>query len=565
MVLFDFFRSFLPLHNPIGFGASDFVELALVALLVALVLARGALEPAARRFAQRTGWCMLLLFALPIALRLALLPHFPVPVPGGADDYSYLLLADTLRHFRLTNPAHPVHQFFETVFVLQRPTYSSIYSPGQGFVLALGWDLFGHPWAGVVLGAGAFCALSYWMLRGWVAPGWALAGGLLAVAEFGPLNEWMNIYWGGAVSAAAGCLVFGALPRLRGAATRRNAALLGVGLGIHLLTRPFESIFLWIAAAAFLLPEWRRLARLAPIAALAVLPALALMLFHAHAVTGSWTTIPYAESRYQYGVPTTFTFQPVPVPHNQLTTQQRLTYEGQAAVHGDERDTVGRFADRWATRLRFYRFFLLAPLYLALPFFLLRLREPRFVWVAATILLFTLGTTFYPYFFPQYVAAIACLLLLAAIAGLERLSRISPEGARVLLCLAAAHFLFFYGIHAMGNDRVFLSMARFESWDFVNFGDPEGRAAVNRQLAEIPGKKLVFVRYGPEHQFHEWLHNAAEIDRAPVVMALDLGSDNEMLRKYYPDRSVWLLEPDAKPVRLAPYKDSDDSPFMDVK
>jgi hypothetical protein len=565
MVLFDFFRSFLPLHNPIGFGASDFVELALVALLVALVLARGALEPAARRFAQRTGWCMLLLFALPIALRLALLPHFPVPVPGGADDYSYLLLADTLRHFRLTNPAHPVHQFFETVFVLQRPTYSSIYSPGQGFVLALGWDLFGHPWAGVVLGAGAFCALSYWMLRGWVAPGWALAGGLLAVAEFGPLNEWMNIYWGGAVSAAAGCLVFGALPRLRGAATRRNAALLGVGLGIHLLTRPFESIFLWIAAAAFLLPEWRRLARLAPIAALAVLPALALMLFHAHAVTGSWTTIPYAESRYQYGVPTTFTFQPVPVPHNQLTTQQRLTYEGQAAVHGDEPDTVGRFASRWATRLRFYRFFLLAPLYLALPFFLLRLREPRFVWVAATILLFTLGTTFYPYFFPQYVAAIACLLLLAAIAGLERLSRISPEGARVLLCLAAAHFLFFYGIHAMGNDRVFLSMARFESWDFVNFGDPEGRAAVNRQLAEIPGKKLVFVRYGPEHQFHEWLHNAAEIDRAPVVMALDLGSDNEMLRKYYPDRSVWLLEPDAKPVRLAPYKDSDDSPFMDVK
>ena len=488
-----------------------------------------------------------------------------MPVPGGADDYSYLLLADTLRHFRLTNPAHPVHQFFETVFVLQRPTYSSIYSPGQGFVLALGWDLFGHPWAGVVLGAGAFCALSYWMLRGWVAPGWALAGGLLAVAEFGPLNEWMNIYWGGAVSAAAGCLVFGALPRLRGAATRRNAALLGVGLGIHLLTRPFESIFLWIAAAAFLLPEWRRLARLAPIAALAVLPALALMLFHAHAVTGSWTTIPYAESRYQYGVPTTFTFQPVPVPHNQLTTQQRLTYEGQAAVHGDERDTVGRFADRWATRLRFYRFFLLAPLYLALPFFLLRLREPRFVWVAATILLFTLGTTFYPYFFPQYVAAIACLLLLAAIAGLERLSRISPEGARVLLCLAAAHFLFFYGIHAMGNDRVFLSIARFESWDFVNFGDPEGRAAVNRQLAEIPGKKLVFVRYGPEHQFHEWLHNAAEIDRAPVVMALDLGSDNEMLRKYYPDRSVWLLEPDAKPVRLAPYKDSDDSPFMDVK
>jgi 4-amino-4-deoxy-L-arabinose transferase-like glycosyltransferase len=350
---------------------------------------------------------------------------------------------------------------------------------------------------------------------------------------------------------------------LRNEANRRNAMLLGVGLSIHMLTRPFESIFLWIAAAAFLLPEWRRFAKLAPIAALAVLPAIALTLFHAHAVTGSWTTIPYAESRYEYGVPTSFTFQPSPVPHHELTTEQRLTYEGQTAVHADEAETP--FLDRWASRLRFYRFFLLAPLYLALPFFALRLRERRFMWLAATVLLFTLGTAFYPYFFPQYVAATAGLLVLAAIAGLERLSRISPGAARGLLYLAGAHFLFFYGLHAMGNDRIFVSMRHFESWDYVNFGDPEERVAIDRRLAQIPGNKLVFVRYGPQHQFHEWIHNAADIDRAPVVMALDLGWDNARLRQYYPGRSVWLLEPDAKPVRLKPYNDSDDSPFMDVE
>jgi hypothetical protein len=561
MFLFDFFRSFLPLHNPLGFGASDFVEFALVALVVGLVLARGALEPAARRFAERTGWCMLLLFALPIVLRLALLPHFPIPTPGGADDYSYILLADTLRHFRLANATHPMHQFFETVFVLQQPTYSSIYSPGQGVVLAIGWGLLGHPWAGVALGVGAFCALCYWMLRGWTTPGWALVGGLLAVAEFGPLNEWMNIYWGGAVSAAAGCLVFGSLPRLRSAPVRRDAVLLGVGLGIHMLTRPFESIFLWIAAAAFLLPDWRKLAKLAPEVAMVLLPAVALTLVHAHAVTGSWTTIPYAASRYQYGVPTTFTFQPAAVAHNELTTQQRLTYLGQAEVH----DTAGSFVDRWTTRLRFYRFFLLAPLYLALPFFAMRLRKRRFLWLAATVLLFTLGTTFYPYFFPQYVAATACLLLLAALVGLERLSRLTPEGARVLLYLAGAHFLFFYGLHAMGNDRIYIAMRHFESWDYVNFDDPEGRLAIDRRLEEIPGKKLVFVRYDQHHQFHEWIHNAADIDRATVVMALDRISENAKLREYYQDRSAWLLEPDAKPPRLTPYKETDDSPFMDVR
>jgi len=175
------------------------------------------------------------------------------------------------------------------------------------------------------------------------------------------------------------------------------------------------------------------------------------------------------------------------------------------------------------------------------------------------------GTSVYPYFFPQYVAATACLLLLAALAGLERLSRLSPDAARALLFLAGAHFLFFYGSHAMDNDRVLVALSHFESWDFINFGDPEERGAIDHRLADIPGKKLVFVRYAPRHMFHEWIHNAAEIDRAPVVMALDLGSENGKLRQYYPDRSVWLLEPDARPMRLSPYKPADDSPFMDVK
>jgi hypothetical protein len=553
MFLFDFFRSFLPLHNPIGFGASDFLELALVLAVVLLIVARAGLETVARRFAERTGWCMLLLFVLPIALRLAILAKFPAPTPGGSDDYSYLLLADTLRHFRLANAVHPMHRFFETVFVLQEPAYASIYSPGIGLVLAFGWTIFGHPWAGILLAMGAFCALCYWMLRGWMAPGWAFIGGLLAVCEFGPLNEWTNIYWGGTVSAAAGCLVFGALARIRQKPGKRYAVLLGIGLGLHLLTRPYESIFLWISAAVYVFPQWRKLIRLTPAAGLAVLPAVALTLLQAHAVTGSWTTIPYAESRYEYGVPTTFTWQANPVPHRQLTEQQRLTAEGQAAAHGDEPESLGRYAERWTGRIRFYRFFFLASLYIALPFFCLRLRERRFVWLAGTVLLFSLGTNFYPYFFPQYLASLSCLFVLAALAGLERLSRWSAEAARWILLLAGAHFLFWYGVHAFANENVFRAMRPYETWDFVNFGDPEGRAAIDRQLAEIPGKKLVFVRYGPMHLYHEWIHNAADIDRSAVVMALDLGPENPKLERYYPDRSVWLLEPDAKPVRLTPY------------
>src|ERR1700722_18595937 len=274
-------RSFLPIDNPLGFGAADFLELAIAALLVFFaLLSRPWIEPYARRLAPQTVWCMLLLAALPVPLRLLLLPNHPVPTPDVYDEFGHLLVADTLRPFRLANPPHSLPQFFETFFVLQRPTYSSIYPIGQGILLALGWTLLGTPWAGAVLSTAAFCALCYWMLRAWTTPLWSLMGGLLAVIEFGPLNQWMNSYWGGALTAVAGCLVFGALPRLKTAPRERDAILLGLGLAIHLLTRPYESIFLFFAVALYFLPlarapqALRALAKAAPAALLIVAAAL---------------------------------------------------------------------------------------------------------------------------------------------------------------------------------------------------------------------------------------------------------------------------------------------------
>lgn len=545
MFLFDFFRSFLPLHNPIGFGASDFIELALAALLVLLTLARAEAEPLIHRLATRTAWCMAVLAALPVLLRLGLLAHAPAPAPAGSDDFSYWLLADTLRHFRLANPAHPMRQFFETVFVLQEPSYSSIFPLGQGLALAAGWLLFGHPWAGVLLSVAALCALVYWMLRAWTTPGWAVIGGLLAAMQFGVLSYWVNTYWGGAVSAIAGCLTFGALPRLRGGGRARDGAALGIGLGLQLLTRPFEFGVMVVCAAAYLAMnrQWRIPWRAA---ALAFLPAVGLMALQNHAVTGSWTTLPYQLSRYQYGVPTTFTFQPNPAPHRALTPAQQLDYQAQSAVH----DGPG-FWDRLVDRTGFYRFFFLAPLYLALPVFLLRLRERKFQWVAATLVVFALVDNFYPYFYPHYIAALACLFLLSAVAALERLSAWSPLAARLIVLLCAAHFIFWYGIHAMRDDNVRLAMAKYETWDYLNQGDPDGRMAIDGQLNQMPGNQLVFVRYSPQHGFHEWLRNGADIDAQRIVWALDLGAEEDQkLLQYYPDRRVWVLLADAKPPRL---------------
>ena len=73
------------------------------------------------------------------------------------------------------------------------------------------------------------------------------------------------------------------------------------------------------------------------------------------------------------------------------------------------------------------------------------------------------------------------------------------------------------------------------------------------------------MRYFSTHGYQEWIRNDADIDRARVVWALELNPDeNAKLKSYYPDRKVWLMEPDAQPPKLVPYPVSN-SPFLPVE
>ena len=511
---------------------------------------------------------MALLFVLPIALRLLLLPNHPAPTPDIYDEFSHLLVADTLLHLRLANAPHPLHQFFETFFVLQQPTYSSIYSLGQGIILALGRVISNSAWAGVLISVGLFCSLCYWMLRAWVSPAWALAGGLLAVIEFGPLSLWANCYWGGALAAAAGCLVFGALPRLLERWRKRDAALLGLGAGIHCITRQFESTLLLLCIVLFFLlllhrrDKLLRVLKSAPFAFAAALPFFVLILLQNKAVTHNWFELPEQLSQYQYGVPTSLTFQPVPVPHVPLTPQQALEYKLQTLGHGLEPDSLTRFLLRLEFRVRYYRFFFLPALYIALVAFLFTLRDWRSRYVAGALAIFALGTNLFPYLLPHYLAAVTCLFVLAAILGLERLSRVQigkfrvgAESVKIIALLCSAQFFLWYGAHLFEKTGVARALEPYETWDAINHGDPHGRMEVDRQLAAIPGKLLVFVQYAPNHIFqNEWVWNAADIDASRIIWARDLGpAENAKLIAYYPDRAFWLLQPDVKPPKLERY------------
>ncbi len=186
------------------------------------------------------------------------------------------------------------------------------------------------------------------------------------------------------------------------------------------------------------------------------------------------------------------------------------------------------------------------------------MREFRFAWVALTLALFALGVNFFPAFQFHYEAAVTCLFVLVSVTGLAQIGK-WPAGAgaaRILLLLCFAHFALWYSVHVFDDSEISTAMRSHETWDAINHENPGRRIFVSHELAKVPGKLLVFVRYWPRHIFqNEWVYNEADIDEARIIWARDLGAEeDEQLRRYYSGRSVWVLEPDATPPRLTPYQ-----------
>jgi hypothetical protein len=484
-----------------------------------------------------------------LVLRLILLLWIPVPVPEVQDEFSHLLLGDTIVHGRLANPPHAMALYLDTFQVNQRPTYESMYPPAQGAVLALG-EILGNPWIGVLLSVAAMCGAIVWALQGWLPARWALLAGVLAALRLAVHGYWINSYWGGAVAAFGGALVIGALPRIIKFRRVRDGLLMGVGAAILANSRPFEGLIFCIPVAAAL--AWWFLRRADDAAKRdfrrVLVPTFAVLLlclgfdaYYNWRGTGNPALFPYVLNVDTHFAIPQLLLRPARAPFHFQNAQFDDYYNKWWRVVARPRGSEIRVD--WMLRLKNSVGFFLWP-ELCLPLiaipWLFRDRRVRLLVVQFGIC--TAGFLLVVLFHPHYAAPLTATMFALITQGIRHMRywRIgdSPIGSGLAraVVLFAVILIPFHNSYSM----LFLKMGR--------------RSQVAQKLDEMPGKQLVIVRYSSGHNGHaEWVYNGANIDQSKIVWAREIpGVSTAPLLEYFHDRHVWLIEPDVS-TALLPY------------
>lgn len=491
-----------------------------------------------------------------------------IPPPSTHDEFSYLLAADTFCHARLTNPPHPMWKHFESFHIIQRPTYMSKYPPLQGFFLAIGQVFFGHPIYGVWLSMAIMCGAVCWMLQAWVSPRWAILGGLFTILHpyIGIESYWAQSYWGGAVSAFAGVLVFGSLRRIARKPNIFHSLIIGCGIVMLLNSRPFEGtitllpVFSLLAFWAFRKNRQVRASfirmTLLPLLIIGIITII-FMGYYNKRITGSIFVTPYQVYEKTYSSAPLFIWQKQrlqPMFHNKemlrydkdFSVAHYLHYCGDPGLLNAIKKIYGRMQ-------KIYTLFSLDNILIIALFLgicLLLLGSKWIIFIYSSILIYFIAQFSLIWFFSHYLGPLIGLYIILIIQGLRVLFWMRIRNlyiGRLVVTLSFIYILFLF-IYPVAKSMIKTEASAYK-WH-------KERARLVDTFEKTGNKHLVIVRYSNNHSFHEeWVYNEADIDNAKVVWARELDEEqSHSLIEYFKDRQVWLLEvikDDVKPDLVA--------------
>lgn len=492
---------------------------------------------------------------LPVAVRLLALAAVPPPVPAVQDEFAYLLGADTLARGRLANETPAMADFFETIHVIVRPTYSPKYPPGQALILAFGKAVFGHPYAGAVLSFGAMSGSLVWMLCRWLPRRWAVAGAIYTcLVLFPPWHHWMNSYWGGCVAATGSALLVGSLGLLRDRRWGVGTGLsFGAGAGLMALSRPYEGLLVAVAVVGVAALSWREqrasAGRFLIGAAIPILLCGGFLGAVNRAATGQITRMAYWEHDRQYAWTPVLWLLPLREPARRMHPDlQRFQEKFERAAYEEARERWW-----WVPAKRLLVQFPLGVAIL-LGFFGSRAADPWLRRCSALFLFAFLPLLLHKVMLRYYLAPVIPPAMLLCMLWAERYWPLARTGGLRL----AAYSLLLLSTFVMPAGGTVNRLLELSGLRIAPVSPVIERPRLASQLMASPGDDVVIVRYGPKHNVvEEWVYNDADLEHGPVLWARDLGCErNRELLRHYPDRRFWLLEADVSPRSLKPYREA---------
>jgi hypothetical protein len=167
------------------------------------------------------------------------------------------------------------------------------------------------------------------------------------------------------------------------------------------------------------------------------------------------------------------------------------------------------------------------------------------------------------YMIPHYLAPFTAAFYAIGLQAMRHLRVWKPEGRPfgltwvrliVTICVAMAGLRIFAGPLHLTPRKYPPSEWAWQWYGPGHFGGE--RAQIEAKLEQLPAQQLVIVRYSTDHYpLDEWVYNAADIDRSKVIWAREMDAANNLdLIHHYPDRQVWLMQPDLQPAAISPYQ-----------
>jgi len=363
--------------------------------------------------------------------------------------------------------------------------------------------------------------------------------------------HWFASYWGGGVAALGGALVYGGARRIVRRPSRSSAAWFAVGLGILFLSRPLEGAL--VALPPVLAVGWwflgrheitfgQRVQRVVVPCAIVLGAVGAFSLVLNQRVTGKYLRLPYAEYEDQYATVPVLKF--LPVRKDSVVYRNdamRQFYDAQLREATEARSVRGAARASYERLGSLQEFLAPGAITVLIVLAALSCGMEGFRMAPLGVALGLAGSLSVTWYLPHYLAPLLAPWTLLLTTGARRLHVLSVRRHRTGAVLVWGIFAIAMLPAVLRPVRVFRQRSSSRGVWYMQ------RDSIARALA-VPGQRhLVLVSYGPEHiPDQEWVYNAADMERAPVLWARSLSAEKDSaLLLHFVDRTAWRVQVDS--------------------